>query len=108
MPLYACGRPSSSTTDPTGSSSGSEATTPLCTATPEDVIMPLQYAVALNARRAPGIGSADVSCMVACRAAYFESRIVVSYSDTNATAATLVTIAFRQKEPEMIMNGDAA
>ena len=43
--------------------------------------------------------------MVARRAAYFESRIVVSYSDAKATAATTVTIVFRQKEPEMIICG---
>jgi hypothetical protein len=70
--------------------------------------MPLQYAVALNATRDPGIGSADVSRMVASRAAYFESRIVVSNSEANAMAATTVTIVFRQKEPEMIICGAAA
>src|SRR5476649_1657595 len=108
MPLYGCGSESISTTEPTGSSSGSDAATPLWTATPDAVTMPLQYAVALKASLEPGIGRADVSCMVACRAAYFESRIVVSYSDTKPTAATKVTTAFRQKEPEMIICGGVA
>ena len=40
--------------------------------------MPLQYAVALNARRAPGAGSAVVSRSVAWRATYFESSVVTS------------------------------
>src|SRR5579871_29209 len=90
-------------TEPTGSNSGSAATMPLCAATPAVVTSPLQYAVALKARRAPGIGSAIVSCSVACRAAYFESSAVTSYSDTNANAATTVTTAFRQRDLAMII-----
>jgi hypothetical protein len=42
-------------TEPTGSISGSAAATPLRAATPEAVVCPLQYAVALNRRRVPGI-----------------------------------------------------
>ena len=51
---------------------------PLCTGTPAAVVMPLQYAVALNDMRAPGTGRAAVSCSVASRATYFESRAVTS------------------------------
>src|SRR3954452_19097703 len=107
MPLYFCGSESTSTTVPTGSSSGSAATTPLWTATPEAVTSPLQYAVAVKARRDPGIGSAVASCSVARRATYFESSAVTSYSDTKPTAAIAVTIVFRQKRPEIII-GDGA
>src|SRR5438552_15244841 len=103
MPLYLDGNESISITVPTGRISGSAAATPLCTATPDAVTRPLQYAVALNARRDPGSGGAEVSWTVASRAAYFESRAVTSYSDTNPTAATAVTIVRRQKPPEMIM-----
>src|SRR5216684_8288315 len=103
MPLYLGGSEPISRTEPTGSSSGSAAATPLWTATPDAVTRPLQYAVALNARRAPGSGGAEVSCSVASRATYFESSAVTSYSDTNPTAANAVTIVRRQKRPEMIM-----
>src|SRR6266850_3004851 len=103
MPLYLGPNESSSRTDPTGRISGSAAATPLWTATPDAVTRPLQYAVALNARRDPGSGGAEVSCSVASRAAYFESSAVTSYSDTNPTAATAVTIVRRQKRLEMIM-----
>src|SRR5436189_4147912 len=103
MPLYLVGSESISSTEPTGSSSGSAAATPLCTATPDAVTRPLQYAVALNASREPGSGGAEVSCSVASRAAYFESSAVTSYSDTKPTAATAVTMVFRQNRPEMIM-----
>src|SRR3954471_16277330 len=102
MPLYFTGSPCRSTIEPTGSSSGSAATIPLWTGTPEAVVIPLQYAVALNAARDPGIGGAAVSRNVAWRAAYLESRVVVSYSDTKAPTATAVTSDFRQKDPEMI------
>src|SRR5438105_1119606 len=103
MPLYDPGRESISTTDPTGSSDGSAAATPLCTATPAVVIIPLQYAVALNATRSPGTGSAIVSWRVASRAAYFESRMVTSYKEAKAMAAIAVTIVFPQNERLMII-----
>src|SRR6266850_7634775 len=90
-------------TEPTGNSSGSAATMPLWTATPDAVSRPLQYAVALNATRAPGEGSAVVSRWIAWRAAYFESSAVTSYIDTKQPTATAVTKLFRQKDPEMIM-----
>src|SRR5712672_3285059 len=107
MPLYFCGSESISITEPTGSSSGSAAATPLWTGTPDAVVIPLQYAVALNARREPGSGSVDISCRVASRATYFESSAVTSYSDTKPTAAIAVTIVLRQKRPEMIIgDGD--
>src|SRR5438067_3645675 len=102
MPLYLVGSESISSTEPTGRISGSAAATPLCTATPDAVTRPLQYAVALNARRDPGSGGAEVSCSVASRAAYFESSAVTSYSDTNPTAAIAVTIVRRQKRSEII------
>src|SRR3954453_4616122 len=103
MPLYFGGSESSSTTEPTGSSSGSAAATPFCAGTPEAVTMPLQYAVALKASRAPGSGRAAVSCSVAKRATYLESSAVTSYSDTKPTAAIAVTIVLRQKRSEMII-----
>src|SRR6266850_3138912 len=90
-------------TEPTGNSSGSAATMPLWTATPDAVSRPLQYAVALNATRAPGEGSAVVSRRIAWRAAYFESSAVTSYIDTKQPTATVGTTLFRQKDPEMIM-----
>src|SRR6267142_4831419 len=99
MPLYLAGSDSTSMTVPTGSSSGSAAAMPLWTATPDAVSRPLQYAVALNASRAPGAGSAVVSRRTAWRAAYFESSAVTSWNDTNATAATGVTNVFRQNDP---------
>src|SRR5437868_11162732 len=105
MPLYLCGRESTSTTDPTGRSSGSAATTPVCAATPEVVTRPLQYAVALKASRDPGSGSASVSCSVAKRATYFESSAVTSYIETKAQAAMPVTVVRRQKRLEMIIGG---
>jgi len=67
-----------SMTVPTGSRSGSPAATPLWTPAPDAVVSPLQYAVALKASRAPGVGMAVVSRSTACLAAYLESRIVTS------------------------------
>src|SRR5262249_12711861 len=92
-----------SITDPTGSNSGSAATTPVCAATPAVVTIPLQYALALKARREPGSGSAYASCSVARRATYFESSARTSYIDTKPHAAIPVTIVRRQKRSEMIM-----
>src|SRR5438128_2617753 len=106
MPLYFCGRESISTTDPTGSSSGSAAATPFWAGTPEAVTIPLQYAVAVNARREPGSGSTDASCSIASRATYLESSAVTSYSETKPIAAIAVTIVLRQKRPEMIIGDD--
>src|SRR5438067_5730318 len=103
MPLYFAGSESTSTTEPTDSSSGSAAAMPLCTATPDVVCIPLQYAVALNATRAPGEGTAVVSRSTACRAAYRESSAVTSYSETNPHAATAVATLFRQTDSAMIM-----
>src|SRR5712691_10543049 len=108
MPLYFGGNEPRSRTDPTGRISGSAAATPLWTATPDAVTRPLQYAVALNARRAPGSGGAEVSCSVASRATYFESSAVTSYNDTKPTAAIAVTIIRRQKRSEIIMVGRKA
>src|SRR5215813_4338211 len=105
MPLYLPGSESTSITDPTGSSSGSAATTPVCAATPEVVTIPLQYALALKARREPGSGSAKVSCRVARRATYFESSAFTSYIETKQHAAIPVTIVLRQKRSEMIICG---
>src|SRR2546421_8974184 len=104
MPLYLDGSESTSITEPTGSSSGSAAAIPACTATPAVVTIPLQYAVALNARRAPGIGTPTVSCIVACRAAYFESSAVTSYSEAKLHAATAVRMTFRHTDLAMIMS----
>src|SRR6185312_15081532 len=92
-----------STTDPTGSSDGSDAATPFCAGTPEVVVMPLQYAVAPNVSRAPGVGAAAASGGIIWRVAYFESSARTSYSDTKLPTAIAVTRLFRQNEPEMII-----
>ena len=103
MPLYLGGRPSISTTDPTGSSSGSAAATPVWTATPDVVVMPLQYAVALNASRAPGEGGAVASrsvglpgCVLRVEDRRFVERDEADRGDRRHGR-------FRQNEPEMIM-----
>src|SRR5258708_18292317 len=87
MPLYLGPNEASSRTDPTGRISGSAAATPLWTATPDAVTRPLQYAVALNARRDPGSGGAEGSCSVAPRPAHFEARAVTSVSDPKTPPA---------------------
>jgi hypothetical protein len=65
-------------TEPTGSRSGSDAAIPRWTLVPAAVVVPLQYAVALNRRRRPGAGRAVSSRSSACRAAERESNIVAS------------------------------
>src|SRR5262249_16385716 len=105
MPLYLPGSESTSITDPTGSSSGSAATTPVCAATPEVVTIPLQYALALKARREPGSGSAKGSCGVARRATYCEARALTWYIERKEEGGIPVTIVLRQKRSEMIICG---
>ena len=56
-------------TEPTGSSVGSAAATPVRGQTPEAVTSPLQYAVAVNRSLAPGDGTAEASRSTAWRAA---------------------------------------
>src|SRR5258708_27538107 len=103
MPLYLGPNEASSRTDPTGRISGSAAATPLWTATPDAVTRPLQYAVALNARRDPGSGGAEGSCSVASRAADLQSMAPTSDTDTKPTAATAATSVPRPKRPEIII-----
>jgi len=62
-------QPTTWITDPTGRMSGSAAAIPVRTFTPEAVLVPLQYAVAVNRSRAPGTGVASVARTSACRAA---------------------------------------
>ena len=71
--------------------------------TPDEVVIPLQYAVALNTRRSPGEGTAVTSRRPPCRTEYFESSVFASYNDTKPPTAMTVTKLFRQSEPEMIM-----
>src|SRR5206468_3897416 len=103
MPLYFDSSEPISTTDPTGSSDGSAAAMPVCAGTPDEVVIPLQYAVALNTRRSPGEGTAVISRRPPCRTEYFESSVFASYNDTKPPTAMTVTTPFRQNEPEMIM-----
>ena len=84
-------------TDPTGSRVGSAAAIPVRAATPEAVVVPLQYAVASNCSRAPGVGSLVPSISSACRAANRESETVASYSSTNAVTRKSVGSAVRQR-----------
>src|SRR5215813_12733120 len=99
MPSYLESLTLKSITDPTGSRVGSAAITPFCTATPELVTSPLQYAVALNAMRAPGAGGA-LGSKSRSRASgsieNFESGMVTSYSDTNPPIARRVTTPFNR------------
>ena len=71
--------------------------------------MPLQYAVALKARRAPGAGSAVASrrTQPARRVLRVEARHFVQRRRTPPTA-TAVTSVFRQNEPEMIIASSLA
>ena len=82
------------TTVPTGSSAGSAAATPVRTCTPDAVVSPLQYAVAVKCSREPGCGEAAVSASIAKRA----SRTVASYTNTKPTTAPRVATAFRQND----------
>src|SRR5688500_2358585 len=77
--------------------SGSAAATPLRTATPDAVVCPLQYAVALNCRRAPGIGRSVPLSSSACRDPYRESETVASYKSTKAATSIMLGKMRRQK-----------
>src|SRR6185503_17450346 len=100
MPLYRSPSRSTWMTEPTGSKSGSAAAIPFRTFTPDVVVVPRQYAVAVKRRRAPGAGVAVLSRSSAWRAAYRESRIVLSYRKANATAAVPVATILRPNERE--------
>ena len=56
---------------------------PVRTPTPDAVVVPLQYAVALNGRRAPGSGEPS-GLVIVCQAALRESSIWLSYSKHEA------------------------
>ena len=71
---------------------------PVRTPTPDAVVSPLQYAVAENIRRAPACGRATVSVTVVTLASDLESRVWISYSNTNTVATDNVAIAFRQND----------
>src|SRR6187399_3165165 len=93
------------TTLPTGSSCGSAAATPVRTVTPEAVVEPLQYAVAVNAIRDPG-GGGPLSVNSFWMTLYCESKMRISYRNTNPTIKATTAMAFRQKEyARIIENG---
>src|SRR5439155_12052117 len=99
MPSYLASLTLKSITDPTGSRVGSAAITPFCTATPELVTNPLQYAVELKATRAPGAGGALGSrnrSNASGNIENFESGIVTSYRPTKPPTEMAVTKAFHQ------------
>src|SRR5262249_37575097 len=101
MPSYLASFTLKSITEPTGSSIGSAAITPFCTATPDVVTSPLQYAVALKGMRAPGAGGATGSKSRSSASGSienFESGIVTPYNHTNAPIASKVTNAFQRIE----------
>src|SRR5918994_4916304 len=85
-------------TDPTGRRSGSAAAIPRRTFTPDAVVVPLQYAVAVKRSRRPGAGRAVSSRSSAWRAAWRESYTVTSYSRAKATAAVPVAMILRPVE----------
>src|SRR3954454_1683899 len=84
-------------TDPTGSSAGSAAAIPDRTFTPEVVVVPLQYAVALNERCAPAAGTGPTSAAGPMRRPKRESRIRVSYRNTKAVTTRSVASTLRQR-----------
>src|SRR5690242_20862363 len=101
MPSYFASFTLKSITEPTGSSAGSAAITPFCTATPDVVTRPLQYAVALKGMRAPGAGGATGSNSRSSANGSienFESGIVTPYNHTNPPIASNVTNAFHRIE----------
>src|SRR5215813_11025745 len=101
MPSYLPSFTLKSITEPTGSNVGSAAITPFCTATPEVVTRPLQYAVALKGMRAPGAGGATGSkrrSSASGNIENFESGIVTPYNHTNPPIASNVTNAFHRIE----------
>src|SRR5687767_9032568 len=86
------------TTLPTGRIDGSDAAIPLRTPTPDAVVVPLQYAVAVNSSRAPAPGN------VGSRSAEptpRRSNMLTSYINTKPTMAITVTTSFRPSDREM-------
>src|SRR5512139_1030423 len=88
------------TTLPTGSSALSAAAMPVRTTTPEAVVLPLQYAVAVNWRRAPGTGVVGSTSF--WLHGHTESMVVASYSSTNPVTATRVASSVRQVDREIV------
>jgi hypothetical protein len=82
-------------TVPTGRIDGSAAAMPLRTPTPDAVVVPLQYAVALKGSRAPGNGDPS-GLVIVSQAALRESRIWLSYINTNPTTAARSTVTLSQ------------
>src|SRR5262245_37675076 len=81
--------------------SASPAATPVRTPTPDAVVVPLQYAVALKARRAPARGEVGSTAPRAA-AASRESNVETSYRNTKPTTHTKVTSSLRHSDREMI------
>ena len=93
-------------TDPTGSRSGSAAAIPVLTFTPDAVVVPLQYAVAVNRRWDAWFGkeipsaAADGSTSAGMSR---KSMTVASYVSTNPTATMNVAVSLRPSEREISM-----
>src|SRR5215218_2625985 len=88
-------------TEPTGSSAGSAAAIPDRTFTPEAVVVPLQYAVALNERCAPAAGTGPTSAAGPTRRPKRESRMRVSCRNTKAVTTSSVASTLRQRWREI-------
>src|SRR6476659_6481240 len=88
-------------TEPTGSSAGSAAAMPDRTFTPDVVVVPLQYAVALNDRCVPGPGSGPTSAAGPSLRPKRESRILVWERNTKAVTTTSVASTFRRMDREI-------
>jgi len=68
---------------------------PVLTSTPDAVVVPLQYAVALNGSCVPGSGEPSL-VVIAIRATLNESNICASYSNTKPAMATTSTTSLSQ------------
>src|SRR5262245_647035 len=94
------------TTLPTGRIDGSEAAIPVRTPTPDAVVVPLQYAVAVNSRRAPAAGAVGSTTFTEFGSPTgFDSResnTLTSYSNTKPVTAMHVAASFLTSDPEMI------
>src|SRR5688572_16482478 len=87
------------TTLPTGRRAGSDAATPVRATTPDAVVVPLQYAVAVKSWREPAAGR--VGSTTPGGASLRESDMLISYANTKPTLATSVTMSLRPTDREM-------
>src|SRR5262245_20185028 len=107
-PVYRWSLATMFNTLPTGSTIGSAAAIPVRTSTPDEVVEPLQYAVALNGSCVPVSGDPWL-VVIAIRATLRESNICASYRNTKPAMATTSTTSFSHAGPERmrIMTGNA-